>query len=159
MKLKPNAAQAGAHAPANEKAPGVAIARGPENTTSKCSDFKQQVEQAQGKRFTVALVADLKLHPAKQLRELSPNRRALMALDLAEAMGYQYVIAAGQLMASNADAFAMTLASDADVGTLTRSVLAAHLRMAEFSDATAWTVMLSNEMRGVVSQALEAAQS
>jgi len=31
--------------------------------------------------------------------------------------------------------------------------------MAEFSDATAWTVMLSNEMRGVVSQALEATQS
>ncbi len=159
MKLKPNAVQAGAHAPVNEKAPGVDIARGLQKTTTKCSDFKQQAEQAQGRRITLAVVADLTLYPAKQLRKLFANRQALMALDLAAATGYQYIIIAGQLLAGNAGALAMTLAGDTDVGTLTASVLTAHSRMSEISEITAWSVMLSSEMHGAVSQALEATQS
>lgn len=159
MKLKPNAAQAGECTPANEKAPGVAVARGPEKTTSKPLNFKEVVARAQDKRSTVAFVADLTLHPAQQLRELFPNTRAHMALGLAEAMGHQYVIAAGNLMTSTADALAMTLGPDADADTVTVSVLAANARMREFSDVTAWSVMLGQDMRGAVSQALEATQS
>lgn len=159
MKLKPNAAQAGSTAPKNDKAPGAANARGPENNTSKCLNFNQHSEQVQGKRYTFALVADLTLYTAKQLRELFPNGRALMALNLAEAMGQQYVIAAGHLMINNADALAMTLASDTDVETLTAAVLAAHSQMADISEVTVWSVLLSNDMRCTVSQALEATQS
>ena len=159
MNNQHNATQAGAHAPTNEKAPVAANARGPKNNTSKCLNFNQHAEQVQGKRLTSALVADLTLHPANQLRELYPNRSVLMALKLAEAMGYRYFIAAGKLMATNGDAFAMTLASDADVENLTASVQAAHSRMSEISDTTAWTLLLSNEIRDVVAQALEATQS
>jgi len=159
MKLKPNAAKAGTTAPTNDKAPSAANARGPENNTSKCLNFNQYSEQVQGKRYTFALVADLTLYPAKELRGLLPNRRALMALGLAEAMHCRYFIAAGQLMASNAEVLAMTLASDANVENLTASVLAAHSRMSEISDTTAWTLLLSNETHDVVAQALEATQS
>ena len=159
MKLKPNAAQVGTTAPTNDKAPSAANARGPKKTTSKCSNFNQYAEQTQGKRLTSALVADLTLHPAKQLRELYPNSSVLMALKLAEAMGYRYFIAAGKLMATNGDALAMTLASNTDVENLTASVLAAHSRMSEISGSTTWTLLLSNEIRDVVAQALEATQS
>ena len=159
MKLKPNAAQAGTNAPKNEKAPSAANARGPKNNTSKSLNFNQHAEQLQGKRLTSALVADLTLHPANQLRELYPNRSVLVALKLAEAMGYRYFIAAGQLIASNAEVFVLTLASDANVENLTASVLDAHSRMSEISDTTAWTLLLSNEIRDVVAQALEATQS
>lgn len=159
MKLKPNTAQVSTLASTDDKAPGAVNARGPRNITPDRPNFKQQEDQAQGKRYTFALVADLKLYPAKKLRELLPNRRALVALDLAEALCYRYLIAAGQLMASNADVFAMTLASDADVETLTTSVLAAHSRMSEISDTTAWTILLSNDMRSTISQRLEARKS
>ncbi len=159
MNNQHNATQAGTHAPINDKAPDAANARGPKNNTSKCLNFNQHAEQVQGKRYTFAIVADLTLYAAKELRELLPNRRALMALDLAQAMCCRYLIAAGQLMASNAEVFAMTLASDADIETLTASVLAAHSQMSEISDTTTWTLLLSNEVRDVVAQALEATQS
>lgn len=159
MKQKSNAAPAGERTPANEKAPGVAVARGHKRTTSKPLNFRDVVTRAQGKQATVAFVADLSLHPAQQLSELFPNTRARMALDLAQAVGHQYVIAAGNLMTSTADALAMTLGPDVDADTLTVSVLAANARMRDISDVTAWSVMLGQEMRGAVSQALEATQS
>lgn len=159
MKTKPNAAQAGEHTPANEKAPGVAIARGREKTTFKLPNSKSVAVQTQGKRPTVAFAADLTLHPPQRLREVFPNSRAHLALSVAEASGHQYVIAAGHLMTSDAGAIAMILGSDADTDAVVTSVLAAHARMREFSDVTAWSVMLSAEMYGAVSRALEATQS
>jgi hypothetical protein len=159
MKTKPNAAQAGAPIPANEKAPSTQTARGPEKFTSKRVDFREVVIQTQGKRSTVAFVADLTLNDAKRLRDVFPNSRARMALSLAEAMGHQYVVAAGHLMRCDADAFVMTLSPDTEADVLRASVLAAHSKMAALSDVTAWSILLGGEMRDVVSQALEAARS
>jgi len=159
MKPTKNAEQAGANAPANDKAPDAANARGPKNTTNYLSDFRRAVTQVQGKRVSNALVVDLDLHPAKQMRELFPNAGLKQALYTAEAVGSRFIVAGGSLMQSNTGALSVLLARGCEVGALESAALAINAELSALSDATAWAFLVCADLRVAISNALEATQS
>lgn len=155
MNNQHNAAQAGAHARANEKPQGVEAAQDHENTKLNCSMFRQttwqrQIDalQAAGiKRISIGLVVDLKTYPLSHVRTLIQNTAALKQLALTGALGFRYAVVAGPLSKEDGGAFSATLHEDGIADVLPKVVKAACSRLAEIGDqATVWDFMVEDAL-------------
>ena len=109
-----------------------------------------------GKRVTMAIAADLRVHGPATLKRLTTIQDALNAIALADAMKARYIVFGGRLMNSGAGAVAVpVLDGDHAEEQLSQAVELVDSRLSEFSDTTIWMPLLNEATRKRVTSVIQ----
>lgn len=167
MNNQHNAAQAGANAPKNEKAPSAANAQGQDDTKLNCSDlrhttWRSQIDLLQAAGMTsisVGLVVDLRTYPLSHVRTLIQNTGALKQLSVADALGFRYAVVAGPLSKKDGGIYSAILHENGIADALPKVVKAACFRLIEIGDqATVWDFMVDDVLRDLLKSSIRGAE-